>query len=155
MHEARRSAARSLRSLVANHLMPITITAESELIVGTALVVEAQAPQEPFVALFEDDGDTGYFYALDTSAAGNPIQDALHIYNAANVTDRQRPSAIEIGWSQDSRKVVLLINGYPHAIFDFEAKRGYCRTGFPPAPDDSPWGLHGHAWSDAAVELFA
>ncbi|MEB1528169.1 DUF2251 domain-containing protein [Xanthomonas sp. WHRI 7945] len=135
--------------------MPITVTAESELIVGTALVVEAQAPQDAFVAVFEDDGDTGYFYALDTSAHDNPIQDALHIYNAADVADKETPSEVQIGWSQDSRKVVLLIKGYPHAVFDFEAKRGYCRTGFPPAAEDNPWGVHGHAWSDAAVELFA
>lgn len=135
--------------------MPITITAESELIAGTALVVEAQAPQERFVAVFEDDGDTGYFYAVDSSADDNPIQDALHIYNAANVADKERPSEVKIGWSQDSKKAVLLINGYPHAVFDFEAKRGYCRTGFPPPQENSPWGLHGHAWSDAAVELFA
>ncbi|WP_369915925.1 DUF2251 domain-containing protein [Xanthomonas sp. NCPPB 3005] len=135
--------------------MPITLTAESELLVGTALVVEAQAPEEPFVAVFEDDGDTGYFYAVDPSADDNPIQNALHIYNAADVADRETPSEVKIGWSQDSKKVVLLINGYPHAIFDFEAKRGYCRTGFPPAPENSPWGLHGHAWSDAAVDLFA
>lgn len=135
--------------------MPITVTAESELIVGTPLVVEAQAPQEPFVAVFEDDGDTGYFYALDTSADDNPIEDALHIYNAADVADKEEPSEVKIGWSQDSRKVVLLINGYPHAVLDFEAKRGYCRTGFPPPVEDSPWGVHGHAWNDAAVELFA
>lgn len=135
--------------------MPITITAESELSVGTALVVEAQAPQERFVAVFEDDGDTGYFYAVDPSADDNPIQDALHIYNAADVADKERPSEVKIGWSQDSKKVVLLINGYPHAVFDFEAKRGYCRTGFPPPQENSTWGLHGHAWSDAAVDLFA
>ena len=135
--------------------MPITLTAESELLVGTALVVEAQAPEQPFVAVFEDDGDTGYFYAVDPSADDNPIQDALHIYNAADVADRETPSEVKIGWSQDSKKVVLLINDYPHAIFDFEAKRGYCRTGFPPAPENTPWGRHGHEWSDAAVELFA
>lgn len=135
--------------------MPITLTAESELIVGTALVVEAQAPEEPFLAVFEDDGDTGYFYAVDPSADDNPIQDALHIYNAADVADKEKPSEVKIGWSQDSRKAVLLINGYPHAIFDFEAKRGYCRTGFPPAPENTPWGLDGHVWDDAAVELFA
>lgn len=135
--------------------MSITVTAESELVVGIALVVEGQAPQGFFVAVFEDDTDTGYFYALDTSTNENPIQDALHIYNVANVTDNEKPSLIKIGWSQDNKKVALLINGYPHAVFDFEAKRAYCRTGFPPAPKGTPWGLHGHDWHDAAVELFA
>ncbi|HEV8337928.1 MAG TPA: DUF2251 domain-containing protein [Candidatus Polarisedimenticolia bacterium] len=26
--------------------------------------------------------------------------------------------------------VILRINGYPHAAFDFVKSRGYCRTGF-------------------------
>lgn len=135
--------------------MPITVTAEGNLIVGTPLVVEGSAPEGQFVAVFEDDGTTGYFYALDTSADDNPIQDALHIYSVANVTDRSKSSLVKIGWSRDSMKVALLINGYAHAVFDFDAKQGYCRTGFPPAPQDSPWGLHGHEWNESAVELFA
>ena len=135
--------------------MPITVTAESNLIVGTPLVVEGAAPEGPLVAVFEDDGTTGYFYALDTSTDENPIQDALHIYNAANVTDGSKPSLVKIGWSRDCTKVALLINGYAHAVFDFETKRGYCRTGFPPAAKNSPWGNHGHEWNEAALELFA
>ena len=135
--------------------MPITVTAENELIVGTPLVLEGQAPNKPFIAVFEDDCDTGYFYALDTSKDDNPIQDALHIYDVANITDKGIPSSVKIGWSQDCKKVVLLINNYPHAIFDFEAKRGYCRTGFPPSANGSPWSPNGHEWSDVAINLFA
>jgi hypothetical protein len=135
--------------------MPIIVTGESQLIVGAAIVVEGPAPAGPFVAVFEDDNETGYFYALDTSANDNPIQDALHIYDAHNVSDKEKPSVVKIGWSRDNQKVALLINGYPHAIFDFQAKRGYSRGGFPPAPKGSPWATHGHEWSDSALELFA
>ncbi|MBT2145443.1 DUF2251 domain-containing protein [Rhodanobacter sp. LX-100] len=47
----------------------------------------------------------------------------------------------------------MLINGYVHAIFDFSATRGYCRTGFPPPSKSGGW--HGHDWDDSAFKLFA
>jgi len=135
--------------------MPIHVTAEQQLLAGTPLVVEGAAPEGSLVAVFEDDGATGYFYALDASCDGNPMQDALHIYNVANVTDRDTPSMAKIAWSVDSHKCVLLINGKPHAIFDFEAKHGYCRSGFPPPSPNSAWASHSHEWSESAMELFA
>jgi hypothetical protein len=73
-------------------------------------------------AVFEDDGRTGYFYALDESLEGNPILDAVHIYNVEDISDAHIPSDVKIGWSEDSQKCVLLINGYPHAAFDFVGK---------------------------------
>ncbi len=82
-------------------------------------------------AVFEDDGRTGYFYALDESLEGNPILDAVHIYNVEDISDAHIPSDVKIGWSEDSQKCVLLINGYPHAAFDFVGKNGYCRSGYP------------------------
>jgi len=133
--------------------MPIHVVAEHELIVGSALVVEGPAPVGSYRAVFEDDEETGYFYALDTSVVDQPIQDAVHIYNAANIAGAREPSIVKIGWSQDSTKVVLLINGQPHAIFDFSAKRGYCRTGFPPPRVGCHWS--GHEWEESAINLFA
>lgn len=135
--------------------MPILITAEQEFSVGTNTVIEGPAPEGPFSAVFEDDQDTGYFYALDMSCEGNRIQDAVHIYNANTVSDRDRPSVVKIGWSNDSAKVVLLVNGYPHAVFDFVSKRGYCRTGFPPPATEGAWSHASHAWDEAAIQLFA
>jgi hypothetical protein len=135
--------------------MPIQITAEQEFLVGQPTVVEGAAPEGSFVAVFEDDEATGYFYALDRSDKDQPIQDALQIYNVTNVTDREKPSIAKIGWSLDSQKVVLLINGHPHAAFDFSAKQGYCRTGFPPPAQDCSWGSQGHEWQEAAIQLFS
>lgn len=96
--------------------MPIYLTAESELHVGQGSVTEAPAEAGTYVVVFEDDEDTGYFYALDTAAEGNPIQDALHIYNVADVSDKHKPSSVKIGWSVDHSKAALLINDYPHLI---------------------------------------
>lgn len=135
--------------------MPIYLSAEAQLLPGTELVTEAPAAQGPYAVVFEDDGDTGFFYALNTaSGEQNPIQDALHIYDVAQISDRDKASQLKVGWSQDHLKAVLLINDYPHAIFDFEAKRGYCRSGFPQASGND-WSREGHEWTDQALQLFA
>ncbi|MGN6381798.1 MAG: DUF2251 domain-containing protein [Dyella sp.] len=131
--------------------MPVNVVTKQKITVGTEEFVESAAPDGSFVVAFEDDGDTGYFYALDHSQSGQSIQDAMHIYNATNVSDKHPPSVVEIGWSSDNCKAVLLINDYAHAIFDFSAKRGYCRTGFPPPSEN--W--RGHDWDDSAFQLFA
>lgn len=133
--------------------MPIQVVAEQQWIVGQETVVEGAAPQGPWAAVFEDDGQTGYFYALDNSRPSR-IQDALHVYNVRNVTDREKPSVVKIGWSTDGKSVVLLINGHPHAIFDFQQKQGFCRSGFPPAHADGEWSSRGHGWDEAAIALF-
>lgn len=135
--------------------MPIVVAAAKNLVVGQATVIEGSAPEGHFCAVFEDDGQTGYFYALDMSVAKQPIQDALHIYNVAQVADREKPSMVKIGWSTDSQKVVLMINDYPHAVFDFEGRQGYCRTGFPPADLSADWSRDGHGWNEAAIGLFS
>lgn len=139
---------------VSQPTVSIIVTAEEDILVGREAVVEGPAPDSPFAVLFEDDGTTGYFYAWDLEAEGNKIQDAVHIYNVDDVKDRDRPSVVKIGWSQDSQKAVLLINGYPHAVFDFSARRGYCRTGFPPPLSNGVWSVPGHQWDDTAIELF-
>lgn len=133
--------------------MAVKVVAEQEIQIGEAAVIEGASPTPPFVVIFEDDGETGYFYALDMSHEDNPIVDALHIYNAASVTDRHLPAKVELVWSLDDKKAALLINEHPHAIFDFEARRGYCRTGFPP-PAKADWTQHGHEWDDKAQDLF-
>jgi len=132
--------------------MESAIYAEEALTVGTGTVVDSWSPQGRYAVVFEDDGETGYFYALGAVGEENPILDALHIYNVDSVADRERPSTLQIVWSADGLKAALVINRYPHAAFDFEARRGYCRTGFP--PPNPGWTQHGHEWDDAVLELF-
>ncbi|WP_426576155.1 DUF2251 domain-containing protein [Xenorhabdus stockiae] len=133
--------------------MTILVTVQAQLIVGEAQVIESLSPEGSFAAVFEDDGETGYFYALDETVDGNPIQDALHIYNAEEISDGHIPSDVKIGWSEDSRKCVLLINGYPHGVFNFDTKNGYCRSDFPP-PINQEWSISGHEWNDAVDNFF-
>lgn len=51
--------------------MAVKLVAEQEIQVGEPSVVEGASPTPPFVIAFEDDGDAGYLYELNTSRAGN------------------------------------------------------------------------------------
>lgn len=127
-------------------------SAMTEFQPGEESFLDSNSPSNSFSVVFEDDGTTGYFYALDTANEDQMILDAMHIYNADNVSDRHKSSVARVIWSATGEQAALLINDYPHAIFDFAAKRGYCRTGFPP---DSPgWSSEGHEWDDAAMNFF-
>lgn len=135
--------------------MPANIVARETLTVGTPLVVDADSPDGRFAVVFEDDGETGYFYAVDTDVEdGSPVQDALQVYEVAQVTDSDLPSQLEIGWSDDGAKAVLLLNDHPHAVFDFDRRQGWCRLDYPPASGQGTWSRDGHAWSDEAEALF-
>jgi hypothetical protein len=131
--------------------MPLTVTAELVFRSGVEAVPEGPSPAHAIGVLFEDDGETGYFYALEPERAANPIVDAMQIYNAAAVMDSDRASRAEILWSSDGLKAGLRINGHVHAVFDFTAKRGFCRSNFP-APN-SAWTSFDHRWSDEALDL--
>jgi len=120
---------------------------------GDNSFVASDAPGHQHGAFFEDDGETGYFYAVDLTRAENKVLDAMSIYDVKNVTERDRPSVLSIVWSGDGLKCALLINGHAHAVFDFAAKRGFCRTNFPNFPDrcDGRWPSSDHGWSEDAV----
>jgi hypothetical protein len=103
---------------------------EATFIVGQDTFFDSTSPTNSFGVTFEDDLTTGYFYAVETQP-DLQILDALHIYNVADVIDKDKPSKIQITWSEDGEIASLLINNYCHAIFDFKEKAGYCRNGFP------------------------
>ena len=125
---------------------------ERTLKVGTPTVLEVDGPVPPYKVVFEDDGQTGYFYALDVSRAQeSQILDAVSIYDAARIADRSHPVTVKVRWSRDGKKAALLLNAEPQAVFDFAAKRGYARSNSPTA---SRWSLAGHAWSDSALVGF-
>ena len=82
--------------------------------------------------VFEDNCETGYFYAVDRNDKLK-VLDGLHIYDVAKVIDKQKKSTLKILWTEDQAKAFLSINNYYHAVFDFKNKAGYCRNGFPKA----------------------
>jgi hypothetical protein len=117
---------------------------------GDECLLGSEAEDGRAAVVFEDDGEAGYFYACQT--VNGPIFDALHIYDVEAVVDRNRPSEYKVGWSPSGRQAVLLINGHPHAVFDFDRQKGWCRTGFPPT--NQAWSLDGHDWDDLCLSSF-
>src|SRR5215510_3958853 len=99
---------------------------------GADTWIASDSATSSFSGVFEDDGETGYFYAIDRSREEGSILDAVHIYDVSTVTDRDRESELEVSWSSDGLKAGLLINQTLHALIDFASSRAYCRNNFPP-----------------------
>jgi hypothetical protein len=133
--------------------MNATTEADQMIMAGDKSFVDSASPTNSFATFFEDDGDTGYFYAVEQQDTNLAILDALHVYNARSVPAADTRLHLTIIWSRDGLKSALLLDNVPQAIFDFAAKRGYCRSGCP--PPSSSWPDAGHQWSDGAMELFA
>src|SRR5512141_353264 len=98
--------------------MPSTVEVEETIQVGHEIVVASVSPAAEFAVFFEDEGTTGYFYGVDTSSEQILILDAIHVYNVASVVDKDRPSLVQIAWSEDGLKAALFVNEYAHAVFD-------------------------------------
>ena len=106
---------------------------EEKITVGTPnTIVDSTAAGGERSVIFEDDGTTGYFYAV-RPGADMEILDALHIYDVANVADRHIPVKVQLVWDETWTAAVLLINGYGHALYDFQRAAGFCRNAFPAA----------------------
>ena len=107
--------------------LPLYLTSEiKDFTVGTPEVLQSFFEYVPYGVVFEDDGDTGYFYA----ASKDGILDALHIYNVEDVSDKHIPNHVLILWNYACTLAALCINDYIHAVYDFVAQAGYCRNGF-------------------------
>lgn len=96
---------------------------------------------EHLVVMFEDDGETGYFYAMDLHQEAQPVVDSLFVYRVSDVKPEtlKEPRRFQICWSEDGYKAFLLLNDYPHAVFDFREFVGYNHTKFPEPEFGSMW----------------
>jgi len=131
--------------------MSSEIQLSETIIIGTPITLECPSPKTSFAVVFEDDGETGYFYGLDVENKKQPVLDSLHIYNVKDVLDPNVSVKVEISWSEDGLKSRLAINDFPHAVFDFESRKAYCRAN-QPRPDRRF--TNSHKWSEDALELF-
>ena len=119
--------------------------------IGNSVTLECPSPKTSFAVVFEDDGKTGYFYGLDLENKKQPVLDSLLIYNVKDILDPNVSVQVDILWSEDGLKSQLTINGFPHAVFDFESRKAYCRTN-QPRPDRRF--TNSHEWSEEALGLF-
>ncbi len=130
--------------------MNATVDAEQMVTPGDKSYVDSASPKTSFATFFEDDGDTGYFYAVERLGSDITILDAVQVYVAA--VEPAETRQIQIVWSRDGLKSALLIDGVVQAVVDFAAKRSHCRRGEGVAKP--PWNSD-HQWSDSVMELFA
>ena len=100
---------------------------------------------------FEDDGATIYFYATDASYS--EIYDALWIFNKQDPDALKPGEKIFVVWNPERKLAGLFFRDKFHAIFNFRAKCGYCRSGFP-ADSGTDWSPEGHMWNESLVQLF-
>ncbi|MBN9379216.1 MAG: DUF2251 domain-containing protein [Chitinophagaceae bacterium] len=103
---------------------------EADIVAGEDNFIESRSPENQFGVVFEDNGETGYFYAIEMEKEGDGyrILDALHIYEGSEFGKTN----LKIVWSRDWLKCALVLDGYCHAIFDFAAQGGYNINEFPP-----------------------
>jgi hypothetical protein len=119
----------------------------------------------PWTVVFEDEGIAGYFYACDRSQEKHEhsILDAMLIYNVAALAksdiehERPEPQRIaSVEWSRDGLQAVLYLDGTAQALYDFEARVGYCRMNFPNFLEEQgdTWRKSSHAWNEEAFRRF-
>jgi len=112
---------------------------------GKAMVLESDTPDGKRGVVFEDDGETGYFYARDYDVENKLFVDAMHMYSVERSLNAGGSSAIRIIWSTDLSKSALLIDDSPQGVFDFTDRIGFCRDEFPKPDDETGW--RRKAWS--------
>ncbi len=125
---------------------------------GTPNAIESESPLGNAAVVFEDDGETGYLYAIDRSTkprdlAGNRtyrVVDAIHVYNVHE--SESKPVMAELLWSANGKCAALRLGTEILAVVDFIEKRGWSRTGFG-VPSESSGGWHAdHSWDGNAVK---
>jgi hypothetical protein len=123
---------------------------------GTKTSMGSISPSKEFGVAFEDDGEQAYFYALNGRGRDNRILDVVNIYTVDQASDPVIRWNVQIIWTIDGTKVMLLMDGYPHAVFDFRGKRGYCRSNYPNVPrgEIDTWQSEDHSWNDSVLEWF-
>src|SRR5580658_10340927 len=96
---------------------------DREWVPGEDLFLESLSPENSFGVVFEDDGDSAYFYAVEKDKEGTGVQilDALHIYERdgegvsgdeeGEGRDQEgevgKPGRLQIVWSRDWLKCAL------------------------------------------------
>ena len=133
-----------------------TMNIERIMTVGGKISMGSISPLQDFAVVFEDDGESAHFYALNAFRNDPRILDVMNIYTVEQVSDCETPCKVGISWSKDGSKAILVIDEYPHAVFDFQKKQGYCRTNYPNVPrgESDSWHSDSHRWKDSVLQWF-
>ena len=102
--------------------------------IGEPIVIQSTAPENQYMVVFEDDGETGYFYAAEHDKQGEVtvVHDMLFIYDVESVAIAARKVSLSIVWSRNWLGCGLILDDVCHALVDFENHAGYNLAAFPP-----------------------
>ena len=101
-----------------------------------------------FGVVFEDSGETGYFYA--TTENFQNVYDTLHLYDTKEGDVLTSADEIFIVWSPTLLKAAMYYHEKFQAVIDFKNQKACCRTGFPTPKED--WCKSSHEWDDSLVK---
>ncbi len=111
-------------------------------------IIASEHESRRFAVLFEDDRKGGYSYALDLAHnPEEPIVDAALLYQGV----KAREIELQILWSKSLPRALLMTDGSPQVVFDFEQQRCWSRSAFPEGA--GAW-AGPKSWSDEALEGF-
>jgi len=106
---------------------------EKRIVIGNDCFIDVVSPHYPNAVVFEDDGETGFFYILDRSKSENQIIDAIHIYDVLRLRKEGTEEAVvKIAWSDDGMRACLYLDDWLQAEYDYTLGKGRSRSGFPP-----------------------
>jgi hypothetical protein len=107
---------------------------EQEIIMGEDAFIESASPENNYVVVFEDDMESGYFYAAERNSETGDLRilDMVHIYDVESIDDKARHVTLAIVWSTDWLSCALVLDNVCHALFDFKNQGGYNLNEFPP-----------------------
>lgn len=125
---------------------------QQKLVAGEDAFIESLSLENKYGVVFEDDGETGYFYAIeiDPETKQQRILDALHIYESDKDVNEKIQSTLLIIWSKDWLKCALVIDEECHAVFDFESQGGFNINEFP--PPNSFWTKHDRKLTNEIIQ---
>lgn len=125
---------------------------EMEFVPGNKYYLATDSKSSEFSVIFEDDGNTGYLYAVLRHGSKPEILDQMLIYTKNDKDILGKKTWISINWSKDNLKALLTLNGLPHAVFDFEHKRGYCLKNS--SSSSKKWTSFNHQWDNDILKYF-
>lgn len=99
-----------------------------------------------FGAIFEDDGQHGYFYLCSLNP--KEILSHVEIYQTADLPVPMREEHIQIYWAEHGQRAALSIRGWPLAVFDIPSRNGWL---LPELPEDASTQVREAALVEALV----
>lgn len=124
-----------------------------EIAPGRHVSIRSASPTTDNEVRLDDYGEKAFWFALGGSGeiGGTELLAVLPAYSRAN--DAGQRFTVDIRWSADGLKSVLLVNGQAEAVFDFDNEFWMSRMQRPETAD-LPWSRRSRKWNEAVLTEF-